>query len=237
MNAMIDVHAHILPGVDDGAKDMEESVQMLLKLASLGFAGVIATPHYYRRREFYGMEELVSELQQRVREYQPDFSIYLGQETYYHDELTARLRQGKAYTMAGSRYVLVEFDPGVPYSMLYQGIRKLSGAGYDPILAHIERYECLRKSNHLKELSSAHCLLQMNYESLQGKWFDREVRWCRRQVEQGMIDLLGSDMHRMDYRPPEFGEALKWLEQHISPEYLDQLTRCNPLRIINQDKH
>lgn len=60
------------------------------------------------------MEELVSELQQRVREYQPDFSIYLGQETYYHDELTARLRQGKAYTMAGSRYVLVELIPEFP---------------------------------------------------------------------------------------------------------------------------
>lgn len=236
MNAMIDVHAHILPGVDDGSRSMEESVQMVLKLASMGFAGVIATPHYSRRRELYGMEELMSELQQRVREYQSDFFICLGQETYYHDELTERLRQGKALTMAGSRYVLVEFDPGVSYSMLYQGIRKLSGAGYKPILAHIERYGCLREGNRLQELASVDCLLQMNYESLQGKWFDREVRWCRRQVETGTIDLLGSDMHRMDYRPPEFGEALKWLEQHISPEYLDQLTRCNPLRIINYKK-
>lgn len=236
MKAMIDVHAHVLPGLDDGARQMEESVQMLRKLASMGFAGVIATPHYSRRRELYGMEQLILELQQRVREYLPDFFIYPGQETYYHDELTDRLRQGKAFTMAGSRYVLVEFDPNVSYSMMYQGIRKLSGAGYDPILAHIERYGCLRKENHLQELVSAKCLLQMNYESLQGKWFDREVRWCRKQVEAGTIDLLGSDMHRMDYRPPEFGEALKWLEQHISPEYLDQLTRRNPLRIIDQGK-
>lgn len=229
---MIDIHAHVLPGIDDGARSMEESVKMLQKLASFGFQGVIATPHYSRRRMPEGLKELAAELQQRVRAFSPDFCVYLGQEVYYHEELTSNLKQGRALPMAGSRYVLVEFEPGTPYKFLYQGLRRLSEAGYRPILAHLERYECLHREECISELIKNGSLMQMNYESLQGKWFDREVRRCRRMVEERWIDFLGTDMHRTDYRPPEIGEALSWLRKHVSPEYLDRLTRSNPKRII-----
>lgn len=232
---IIDVHAHILPGVDDGARNKNESIKMLMMAAAQGVTGVIATPHYSRRRILQGLPEMTEQLQQEIQKFYPEFRIYPGQETFYHDELADRLRAGEAHTMAGSRYVLVEFDPMVSYRLPFQGIRKLLMNGYYPILAHMERYACLRMEGP-DELLSIGCKMQMNYESLQGHWYDREVRWCRRQVAEGVIHLLGTDMHRTDYRPPELAEARKWLEHHISPEHLERICYQNPLRIIHKEK-
>lgn len=232
---MIDVHAHILPGVDDGARDVEETIRLLRFAISQGFEGVIATPHYSRRREITGLEELVEQVQQKIREECSEFTVYLGQETYYHEELPRRLKEGKAYTMAGSHYVLVEFDPDTSYENLFRGIRALSFAGYRPVLAHMERYGCLRKRGRLEELEDIRCVLQMNYESLQGSWLHPEVRWCRRQVQEGRIHLLGTDMHRMDYRPPDMGEAMRWLGRNVGEERIAAMTRENPLHIIKDE--
>lgn len=166
---IIDVHAHILPGVDDGARDMDEALKMLKCAASQGIRAVIATPHYSRRRGVSGLESLLDALQESIRKEYPDFVLYPGQETYYHKELAECLNQGKALTMAGSRYVLVEFDPGVSYEYLFRGIRSLLYAGYFPVLAHVERYGCLYREERFAELNDAGCVYQMNYNSLEGR--------------------------------------------------------------------
>ena len=76
----------------------------------------------------------------------------------------------------------------------------------------------------------------MNYGSLKGHLFNQDVRWCRRQVSLGRVQLLGTDMHRTDFRPPEITEPMKWLENHIEERLLDAMTRKNPLHIINNEK-
>lgn len=233
-HGIIDVHAHIIPGVDDGSRIMRESVRLLKRAAEQGVVGVIATPHYSRRHVLRNLKERAASVQEAIREYYPGFFVYPGQETFYHAELPDRLRAGEAYTMAGSRYVLVEFAPAVPYQELYQGIRNLLSSGYLPILAHMERYACLRTAG-TEELLSSGCKLQMNYESLQGSILSAETRWCRKQIKQGIIHLLGTDMHRMNYRPPKITESMKWLQNHVDPDYLDRMTRRNALHIINQE--
>lgn len=233
---IIDIHTHILPKVDDGARNMKEACRLLETAIDQGVTAVIATPHYSRTREMAGLEELADRVREEIQKSDPDFGLYLGQETYYHEELVERLRAGKARTMAESRYVLVEFDPGDSYEKIFRGIRTLVSTGYVPILAHIERYKCLRKEGRLTELSAGGCVLQMNYSSLKGGLFDCEARWCRRQVRAGYISLLGTDMHRMDYRPPEIREPMKWLENHIDGKLLDAMTWENPLHIIKNEK-
>ena len=99
---IIDIHAHILPGVDDGARDMEESVRMLQEAAEQGITGVIATPHDSRRRVPSGYPALLAELQERIQDRCPGFTLWLGQETCYHEGLAERLKAGQAFTMAGS---------------------------------------------------------------------------------------------------------------------------------------
>lgn len=233
---IIDVHAHILPGIDDGARTMDESVCLILSAIEQGVVAMIATPHYSRRKELSGLGELAEELRKRIWQVCPGFSVFLGQETYYHEELPRRLKEGKALTMAGSRYVLVEFDPGASWQTMFRGLRKLMETGYTPILAHMERYVCLRQENRVRELISCGCRMQMNYESLAGRWYQSEPRWCRRQILEGRIHLLGSDMHRVDFRPPKITPAYRWLEAHVESGYVDRLTRGNPEHILKNER-
>lgn len=234
---IIDIHAHVIPGVDDGARTMEEACKMLRMAARQGVRAVVVTPHYSRRKALPELSELTERLQEKIREYDPEFMLYTGQETYYHDGLVERLQQGKAYTMADSSYVLVEFDEQAPYQELYKGIRALVSAGYIPILAHIERYPCLRGKGLMEELSTNGCIFQLNYDSLKGRGlrYQREVSWCRRQVKSGRIAILATDMHQMDYRPPEIKKVLNWLEKHVEAGLLDRMVYQNPLHIINNE--
>lgn len=236
MEGFIDIHTHVLPGVDDGARDMEEACRMLEQAAAQGVTAVIATPHGFGGCSAQELKTLAEELQRRIRDRLPGLSIYLGQEHYYHEELLDSLACGLALTMAGSRSVLVEFSPAASYQMLYRGIRRLAAAGYQPVLAHMERYRCLREEHHLRELLEDGCLMQMNCDSIRGRIFDPDVRWCRRQIKAGRIHLLASDMHRMDCRPPELGEALRWLEKNVSGADLDRMARQNALHMINDEK-
>lgn len=235
-NRRIDVHAHILPGIDDGARTMEEACALVEMSIREGFVGIIATPHYSRRRGSEGIAELAEQLRSRVKEIDPEFKIWLGQETYYHEELPERLKDGAALTIEESRYVLVEFDPGVSYQTIERAIRKLTNRGYIPVIAHMERYACLRKKEHLEDICRSACFLQMNYDSLTGSVFSSEVRWCRKQVESGRIHLLGTDMHRSDYRASDTGEAMRWLQKHLEPEHLNRITYQNALDMINNKK-
>ena len=126
MTGIIDIHAHILTGIDDGSRDWDESRKMLEESYRQGIRYIIATPHYSRRGLNPDIYDLSEKLREEARRIAPDFRTGLGQETYYHEGLVENLRDGKALTLEGSQYVLVEFDPQVPYMKMYQAVRKLT---------------------------------------------------------------------------------------------------------------
>ena len=232
----IDIHAHILPGVDDGSKDADESRAMLLSAYSQGIRCIIATPHHSRRRGVKGIAELTRELAMMAREIDPAFAVYPGQETYYYDGLAEAVKEGETLTLAASRYVLVEFDPGVSFQILYQGIRKIIMARFIPVLAHVERYGCLHEEQNLKEAARCDCRFQMNYDSLAGPFWDSRIRWCRKQVMEGNIHLLAIDMHRMDYRKPDLAKAMAWLTKHVEEKKMKAMVWDNPHAIIKNER-
>ena len=125
MCEIIDIHTHILPETDDGARGIQESIQLIEQAAAQGITGMIATPHFSRHQSVSSLKMKLSTLREEVKKHNPDFQLYLGQENFYHEELTERLDQGEALTMAESRYVLVEFDPAVSYGQLMRGVRRL----------------------------------------------------------------------------------------------------------------
>lgn len=229
---IIDVHCHVLPGIDDGAETMEESMELLERAHEQGITSVIATPHDRGHGNPQKRAELRQCLQERIEKILPGFCIYSGSENYYHEGLAERILRKEAETLADSPYVLVEFHPAGSYGTMFRGIRSLTGAGYIPVLAHVERYACLRKDANLQELLNNGCRFQMNFESLQGRWFSSEVRWCRRQVLEGRIYLLGTDMHRLDFRPPDIRAALAWLEGHVDSETRRRMLFDNAAGII-----
>lgn len=229
---IIDVHAHVLPGIDDGARNLEESCCLLERAVSQGISCVVATPHDSAHQKPEMLRKLTAEVEREFRRRYPDFALYLGQEIFFHEEVPEKLKAGELLTIADSRYVLVEFAVDVPYGSLCRGIRRLVTAGYFPVLAHMERYVCLRIERNLTDLEGSGCLFQMNYESLQGSRFRADVRWCRRQALAGRIQYLGTDMHRTDYRSPNIEGALEWAGRHMDEALLDEMTRKNPLHML-----
>lgn len=233
---IIDMHCHVLPGVDDGARTMEESMKMLEMAYQQGITSVTATPHYHGHGDVAEQEELRQALAENIKEILPGFQIYPGHETYYHEGLTDSLFMKRARTLADSPYVLVEFSTSASYGTIFRGIRSLAGVGYVPVIAHVERYRCLRDDKNLKELLGCGCHFQMNFDSLQGKRFSSDTRWCRKQVLAGRIFVLGTDMHRLDFRPPDIRQALSWLENYVEPSLRKRMLCENPVSIIEYQK-
>lgn len=229
---IIDIHAHILPGVDDGAGDWKEARWMLSCAYRQGIHAIIATPHYSHRQDVGQLRQFTRQLDMEAKRIAPDFRIFLGQEILYFDSIVECLQGGHALTMAGSRYVLVEFMPDSSFHKIYQAVRKLLLAGYHPIIAHVERYAAVRKVEQLQELTKAGCYLQMNYQSLQGGLLDHNARWCRRLVKERQIHFLATDMHGKDRRTPEISKSLRWLANHTDESQASYMLEKNAQQIF-----
>ncbi len=232
----IDIHAHVLPDVDHGAKDWAMSLWMLDQSAQCGVEAIIATPHYLPWRDGVTGDKiwrLCQEAQERLQQqYGISMDIYPGQEIYYSTDIVENLDRGKALTLAGTRYVLVEFDPGVPYSTLCRAVRELRYNRYIPILAHIERYLCLKQPDRLRELKSMGAMLQVNLGSMQGGIFRAESRKVKHWLKRELIDFVASDMHDMGARPPMSEERLQWIQRKLNPQYRDKLLGGNAKKIL-----
>lgn len=225
-----DFHSHILPCVDDGARDFDESIELIESVFRQGIRVLYATPHYYPRKESDEIKEVYTELLCKLRESDPDtadsMQIVLGQELVYHSELVECLRSGRALTMGESRHVLIEFDSNIRYQDMYSQLRELVSAGYIPVIAHVERYDVLKTEDNVIDLRRMGCLMQMNYDSIMGidilgqksklpLVLNSKVKRVRNMVLDGYIDCFGTDMHRRDFRPPNITDSLEWLQNNI----------------------
>lgn len=232
----IDIHCHILPGIDDGAGSEDESIQMLKAAYSQGIQTVIATPHAspeYPDSRPEVIFELSEKLQRKAqKEIASEFRVYSGQEILFTDRVHEQLENGALLSLAESSYVLVEFFPSTPYSSIYRVIREFGMTAYVPVLAHIERYEALREEGRVEELIRAGAYMQMNYRIIGGKWYDRSVRWCREMLRAGNIHFLGTDMHGAIHRAPETKSAMEWLQKHLEEAYLEDICGRNVQKLL-----
>lgn len=232
----IEIHCHILPGLDDGPKSMDDSLKMLRLARRQGIQKLIATPHY--SYEFPGEDPkkiilLCRELEKKARqEIDDEIRIYPGQEIFYSQDIVEKLNQGKLLTIAGTAYVLLEFFPGTPYSVIYSAIRELIMAQYLPVLAHVERYEVLRNPRRVEELIQAGVYLQMNYRRIGGRWYDRTTRWCRKMLKQEQIHFMSTDMHNTGNRKPDTGDAECWMKKHLDNGYRKKICYENAVHML-----
>lgn len=232
----IDIHAHVLPGVDHGAKDWDISLEMLAKSARCGVKTIIATPHHFPwEQNVAGKEicQLCKEAKERIQEkYGLLMEIYPGNEIYYSTETIERLKEGKALTLAGSCYVLVEFDQEDSYQTICRAVRELRYNQYIPIIAHVERYHCLNCVERLERLKEMGALLQVNVSSFQGGLFDARSNKTKKWLKEGIIDFLASDMHDLVERPPLSKDRLKWIQKKLHPQYQDKLLYSNAQNVL-----
>ena len=224
-----DIHCHIVPGVDDGATDIEETGKLLRMEYEQGVRTIIATPHF-RFRMFETSAEKVKEqfklMEKAAAEVASDLHVYLGCEFHTNMEMISMLRENKVMTMAGSRYVLTEFSHN-------------SEENYIPIVAHIERYEATRTSmDFVEELVDMGVCMQINADSITGKDGFFTKRYCNKIMKDGLLHFVGSDCHNSAKRSSRIGEAYRMVSAKFGQDYADELFIHNPAEILKQkQKH
>lgn len=228
----IDIHSHIIPEVDDGARSFDESITMLNIAYEQGIRTMYATPHYGSGKEKYDKQFLINQYE-KLKEIalntgEKGIELILGNEIYYSHSTLALLEKQEIFTMGGSRYILVEFNYGIGYNELYKALQVVINAGYRPILAHIERYYCLyRNMSGIRQLRELGVALQINADSVMAK-LSSEASFCRKLIREGHIHFLGSDCHRGNWRPPLMKSAVDILRKKISDDILDKILYTNP---------
>lgn len=235
-----DLHCHIIPGVDDGSPNMEESVKMLKKAYEMGVRNIIATPHYAcgdHNAEPSRLEELRKQVEVEAKKISKHFNISLGNELLWSPDVVQAVKDGKANTMAGTRYILVEFSPNDSYRTIYNGLRSFILEGYIPIAAHIERYEALQnREDRVKELVDLGAYIQVNIGSMVGGLFDSHARFLKKLFNKGLIHFFASDAHDSTYRTCRFQECIDHIKKKVDVDYLSAVLYENP-SLLYEDKY
>lgn len=231
---MIDGHIHILPELDDGAKSLEDSLNMAMIAVESGVEAVIATSHgnYYS----YTVEEYWKQfyrLEQALQRYGIPLELYSGMELFVDDALCQRLEKGEVLSINEGDTILVEFDMEEEPSYVYEKIKELQEAGWRVILAHPERYRWIQNDlDFAYELYLADCAMQLNFGSLLGKFGEREKKTANLLLKAHLIQLIGTDAHSSDWRNPSMKGLRTYLNREISGEYMNLLLNQNPIRLL-----
>lgn len=231
----VDIHAHILPGVDDGPKDMEETVRVLRASYEQGIRTIIATPHYHvgRKTTPERLMEITSEVSKEAEKIDKDFKIYLGNEIYYEKGCLEALVQKRACTMAGSRYVLVEFSLEESYKEIYDGMRDFVMEGYIPIIAHAERFHFLfSNKERIRSMVKLGCYIQVNADSIRSGFLHSRASYVRKLIIEGLVHFIATDCHNTDGRSPNMEKGLDSLRKYADEGIINRLVVINPSKII-----
>ncbi|MBP3803185.1 MAG: protein tyrosine phosphatase [Oribacterium sp.] len=233
---MFDIHSHIIYHIDDGSRNIEESVKLITMAKEQGAADIIATPHYYVEHPTDPalIKERLSCIEEVLRDAGIQVRLYSGNEVLYFESMTEHLKKGEILTLAGSRYTLIEFYPMESYKTILRCVRNVRNAGFLPVIAHAERFKGLRE-NGLGEVIGLGAYIQLSTEPIGRKGFgailDGETRFVRNALKQKEVHFLGTDMHRVDTRPPVIRDALRWISKNLDKDYANQLLFVNGLKI------
>lgn len=245
ISGLWDVHAHVLPGVDDGPADLNETVETLRVAYGGGTRRVVATSHMFLRslhtpedrlREVF--EETVEELERLSRErhdsaFLAEMEFSLGAENYLSTEFLVALEQGQVLTLGGGGCLLVEFNPFLSFEIMKSALQKVLDSGLTPVLAHVERYSIFQRSTaRLEEVVELGCHAQINAESVLGSFTSSRRRRSLDLLKSGAVTIVASDMHNAGSRPSLLGEAAKVLAKRFSPAQVNQWMVDNPRLVL-----
>lgn len=226
---MIDIHTHILNDVDDGAQGIEESIEMLKEQEKQGVTDCILTPHFKRHGEEKQklIENQFSKLLERTKQEGININLYLGKEVYYKEQI---LELEEQLCINKTPYVLVEFstrvDPAIDDAIYNFKVLKLK-----PIIAHVERYEYLKKDDYSK-LKRTGAMLQLNAAAINGTEGFKRKKLAKYLLKNELIDIIASDSHNMLKRRPNLLKAYNIVTKKYGRAYADKLFIDNPKKII-----
>ena len=236
---MIDVHLHILPEVDDGARTMEESIWMSQIALESGVDRVIATPHCNHpfRSQGYSAEELAKrtsafrgELERRGIPLQ----VYEGMEIYVDENTGQLIREGKLFGLNHGKYYLVEFPFDAEPSWIDERLDEIASPGVIPLIAHVERYYCAQTDPHLiYRWLRGGCEIQVNKGSFFGIFGRAAQKTAVTALENGLITCISSDAHDTEDRSPWMEDIADHLRKYYNIMVTSLLLSEYPERILN----
>lgn len=238
-----DVHSHVLPGLDDGAKNIEESKNMIHMAYNEGISHIIATPHF-REGMFTSSKEDIESSYNKVKELIAqeglDINIYLGNEVFFSHSVCDKLINNEIYTLADSNYVLVEFSPNAQYHYIKSALQTLMMSGYYPILAHFERYiNVISNWDHVNEIFDMGVYFQVNASTLSASVTRKPTRFARKLLKYGMVDFIATDGHNDHHgspsRIPTIKKSVSYISKNYGQDLVDKILYSNPSKIISNE--
>lgn len=240
MEGYIDMHCHILPGVDDGAKNVAEMEAMLRIAYKEGIRCIIATPHYHPKRGKESQEVLVRRaiaLREKAHEIDKNFRIYLGTEIYFGQDIIQKLKDKQILSMNRRNYVLVEFSVSESFSYIQQSLQQIQFSGFEVILAHVERYQCLTKNPELAmQLWEMGIHLQINAGSICGDSGRKIKKFVLQLMDEDLVFCVGTDAHGAKNRPPHMKKAAENVQKKYGKEYARRIFFSNAKEMLKKIK-
>lgn len=240
---MIDIHCHILYGVDDGPKDMEESIEMLEDAVKQGIDTIILTPHYRNGMFSYPTEIIESHYKNLVSKFDDSLNLYLGCEYHVDEDIYKNLMNYRIHTLNDGSYILTEYKYSSPYQQILEYTQELIYRGYTPVIAHIERYKCFRGHiDAVERLSDIGALIQINADALlkigpkKGLFVSKEVRdtykFCHTLLKYELVDVVASDAHGISDRVNHMKQARDLVYRKYGKDYADMIFERIPRKIV-----
>jgi tyrosine-protein phosphatase YwqE len=194
-----DIHSHLLPGIDDGSPDMETSLKLIKGMKDLGFKKLITTPHImwdmYKNTRDIILQKL-EEVKAKLKEEQVDIEIHAAAEYFIDDHVEELLNQKDPLLSFGNKMVLVEFSMASPPFDLKEVLFEMQIQGYQPVIAHPERYIYLEHNkNFYDELKDAGYFFQLNILSLSNLYGNSVMELARYLAKKQYYELIGTDLH------------------------------------------
>lgn len=234
---MIDIHAHILPGIDDGAKDIFDTLEMAQLAVESGVQAIVATPHCNIPGMFnnFFADEYIKIFEGAVRVLKDEripLELYPGMEVFGTYDLPDLLVNKKIMPINQSRYVLIEFSFDEDPAFVSDVLRRVKDVGARPVVAHAERYEFVQDNPQLVyEWRKSGYQIQANKGSFLGRFGSTAEKTVYRLLRHNLITVVASDAHSPRRRTPYMWDAYERVEEFTSRKYAELLFKENPARI------
>lgn len=236
----VDIHTHILPKMDDGAKDLEQAVELLHLAWNSGTGTVVLTPHYrgrYRRNTPQQLQGAFQQLKQRMTGELPELELYLGNEVAIELELAEKLLDGRALSINGGNYVLLEFRTAGSAQQVVDGVLDVLNCGFTPVIAHAERYDAFCQNRKLAaEVIDLGALIQINGDSILGGAGFASKRCAKRLLRKHQAHFVASDAHDALRRHPMLDKCYEKVSKKYGKEYAAQVFWENARQLLEESR-
>lgn len=238
---MKDIHSHLIYGVDDGSKSLEESIELLKKMEKAGTTDLMLTPHYVENSNFIcnnkNKNTIFKKLKDKAKKENININLYLGNEVFFTENFLKLIKSGEIRTLNNSKYLLFEFPMNHLYPNTGDVISLIISKGCVPVLAHPERYlKFIKHPDIAEEYLRMGVLLQGNFTSLFNKYGRESKKLLTYYLKKHWITFLGSDTHNDIKRYNEKKLRRKLLRITKDKDYVDDLLYNNFDKVINNEE-